>query len=165
MMVKILEVPIHSFIDVITNSSTEMFVTASGRSVDMIKEMVQSIITLSGSDKKVDELFDIELTIGDDGIECPACVEERSWAEHYWNEEKEECSLCGATEKYDYGHFARKLRDGDIPQDVIDKLIEENQENRESPFSMSVAIYAKTLGGKDIGQDLIKLFEQQERMC
>lgn len=164
-MKKIIEIPIHSFIATITNSSSEMFITASNKSVEMIKELLQKIIELSGSAKKVDELFDVCLTINEGIGYCPACEESLKELQIYFHEEAEECLLCGYNNPLgSYGDFDKRLEEGKIHQDVIDILIGEN-ENKESPFSMSVSIFSKTTEGIDIGKDLSKLFEQKERCC
>jgi len=44
-MRQIIQVNLHSFVDVITNSSTELFVCDTKKSVEMIKELLQDILS------------------------------------------------------------------------------------------------------------------------
>jgi hypothetical protein len=53
-------VNIHSFVDVITNSSTEIFVS-SENTLTIVKEVLVELLKVMGSDKTVDEVFDIKL--------------------------------------------------------------------------------------------------------
>lgn len=52
---------VHSFIDIITNSSTEIYVQASEHTIKNIKNMVNSILALGGSTLKSDDLFTMTL--------------------------------------------------------------------------------------------------------
>jgi len=69
-----LVIPIHSVIDVITNSSTEIFTNASKNAPKVFKELIDSILKIAGSDKTSDDLFeftvktfptDVDETIGE----------------------------------------------------------------------------------------------------
>jgi hypothetical protein len=59
---------VHSMIDVITNSSTEIFIVASQGSFKYMYGFIDSILQASGSDKKAKDLFDIELVYDTDFI-------------------------------------------------------------------------------------------------
>ena len=54
-------IPIHSFVDLITNSSSEIFVSADVNTVKAVKKLIDNILKASGSDKTSDDLFDIGL--------------------------------------------------------------------------------------------------------
>jgi len=58
---KTLKIKIHSFINLITNSSTEMFMDFSD-SLFSVKNLLTEILKLSGTDKNLDDIFDIKLT-------------------------------------------------------------------------------------------------------
>lgn len=58
---KKLIIPIQSFIDVVTNSSTEIFVEATTHTKNHIISMVNEILKAGGSDKICDDLFEIRL--------------------------------------------------------------------------------------------------------
>ena len=53
---------VHSMVDLITNSSTELFVLDTEKSVDVIKDILQEAINLhniaSGTDYKFEDIFD-----------------------------------------------------------------------------------------------------------
>ena len=55
-------IQIHSFVDVITNSSTELFVLDTDKSVEAVKEILQAAIDLenkvSGTDLQFEDIFD-----------------------------------------------------------------------------------------------------------
>ena len=54
-------IPIHSFVDLITNSSSEIFVSADANTVKAVKKLIDNILKASGSDKTADDLFEIGL--------------------------------------------------------------------------------------------------------
>lgn len=80
---KKLIIPIQSFIDVVTNSSTEIFVEATTYTKDHIIDMVNEILKAGGSDKTCDDLFDIQLI--DSNIEVTAKNSESLEAATYLN--------------------------------------------------------------------------------
>lgn len=52
----------HSFVDVITNSSTEMFTTPHRNTVENCKKLINNILQIAGSDKTCDDLFNVKIT-------------------------------------------------------------------------------------------------------
>lgn len=56
-----IKIRVHSFIDIITNSSTEIYVCAGNGTVNSIKKLVDSILKAGKSDKRFDDLFEISL--------------------------------------------------------------------------------------------------------
>ena len=54
-------IKIHSFIDLITNSSTEIYIEASDKTVQTVKDIVNNILKLGNSDITCDDLFEITL--------------------------------------------------------------------------------------------------------
>lgn len=59
------KINVHSIVDVITNSSSEIFVSTHDRSIDNLKEMTNTILKTSGSDKTFDDLFTARIEIID----------------------------------------------------------------------------------------------------
>jgi hypothetical protein len=55
----------HSFVDLITNSSTEIYIEASEKTIESIKALVNNILNLGGSSLTCDDLFTIELNPDD----------------------------------------------------------------------------------------------------
>ena len=85
-------IPIHSFSDLITNSSSETYIQASDSSIKQAKEIVNSLLKVGGSTQSADDLFEFDLVylLSDidknlenkaksAGIEIP----EKSWYEVY----------------------------------------------------------------------------------
>ena len=52
---------VHSFIDIITNSSTEIYIQASEKTIQSIKTLVNSILAIGESKLTCDEIFTMEL--------------------------------------------------------------------------------------------------------
>src|ERR1019366_2959664 len=52
---------VHSFIDIITNSSTEIYIQASEKTMQSIKSLVNSILSIGDSKLTCDEIFTMEL--------------------------------------------------------------------------------------------------------
>lgn len=62
-----MRINVHSFIDVITNSSTEIYVQAGENTINTIKELVNILLKETESTKTADDLFTFELI--DTGLE------------------------------------------------------------------------------------------------
>lgn len=53
--------PLHSFVDLITNSSTEIYIEASEKTIETLKELINNLLTMGGSKLTCDDLFTIEI--------------------------------------------------------------------------------------------------------
>ena len=56
-------VPIHSMVDVITNSSSVIYTEAKENSVELAKEIFNSILKAGGSEATADDLFDFSTQV------------------------------------------------------------------------------------------------------
>ena len=56
-----LRIPLHSFVDLITNSSSEIFVSATSSTVDVINKLIDSLLLAGGSRFKAADLFEVNL--------------------------------------------------------------------------------------------------------
>ncbi len=63
-----IRIPVHSIIDVITNSSTEIYTYAKDSAKEFAYEALNEILKIAGSDKKAEDLFDVSIV-----------TEESSW--------------------------------------------------------------------------------------
>lgn len=68
-------IPIHSFVDLITNSSSEIFVSDTENTVTALKEAIDSLLKLIKSDKTCNDLFDVKLAYAK-GIDVSSLIEE-----------------------------------------------------------------------------------------
>jgi hypothetical protein len=50
-------IPFHSVIDLITNSSSEIFVSATEKTLEVVKDIISNALVLGGGDKTVDDLY------------------------------------------------------------------------------------------------------------
>lgn len=57
-------VGVKSVVDVITNSSTEVYVYYPDNAAERVLDLIQSILDFSGSDKKAVDLFDVKMEPG-----------------------------------------------------------------------------------------------------
>lgn len=60
-----MKIYIQSQIDLITNSSTEVFQTADDKSIEDLKEVINAILEIGGSSFKCDDLFNIKLSFSE----------------------------------------------------------------------------------------------------
>ena len=58
---KELKIEFHSLIDVITNSSTELYIVMNNKAVDSMFEIIDEMLKIADSDKKAKDLFDVTL--------------------------------------------------------------------------------------------------------
>lgn len=60
-MLKPIYIPIHSFVDVITNSSSEIFVAAEEKTAEAIKKLVTGLLQAGAGAHTADDLFAFDL--------------------------------------------------------------------------------------------------------
>lgn len=56
-------IKIHSFIDIITNSSTEIYCAANQKTVESVKEIINGILKVGDSKYTSDDLFTVEIDL------------------------------------------------------------------------------------------------------
>lgn len=61
-------IKIHSFVDLITNSSTEIYIQADEKTVEAVRGLVNSLLTLGGGAHQADDLFTFGLETKEDGV-------------------------------------------------------------------------------------------------
>ncbi len=59
------KIAIHSYVDLITNSSTEIYVSSSEKTVAAIRKIVDTLLSAGGNARTADELFDFALVVED----------------------------------------------------------------------------------------------------
>jgi len=62
-----ISIPIHSFLDLITNSSSETYVTSDRQTVTSIKSIIDAVLKAGGSTKTCDDMFMVKLAKEDGG--------------------------------------------------------------------------------------------------
>lgn len=58
---------IQSITDIVTNSSTEVFIRVKETAINTVKELINDLLKISGSTLQADDLFTIEILYDDDG--------------------------------------------------------------------------------------------------
>jgi len=61
-------IPVHSIVDVITNSSTVIYTEATRNAVELSKTLINRVLSVAGSDKTADDLFDISVRVYPDDL-------------------------------------------------------------------------------------------------
>ena len=100
--------PVHSLIDLITNSSTEIFVNSKG-SIEPAKELLTELLKLNGSDKTCDEVFTVSLVGDFDRIV--------DILNHEWDEYDEE-----TPQKYGWNHKLDWSAREKIAREYVEKV-------------------------------------------
>lgn len=93
-----IKIPIHSFVDVITNSSSEIFVVADDNTKVLCKDLINNFLSMTGSDKKADDLFDIKLV-------CVLRCEETDHEDMEFQSEQERTNWCNEHDVDEYGDY------------------------------------------------------------
>ena len=57
---------IHSFIDIITNSSTEIFIRATNNTIKNIQSLVNNLLSIANSNLKCEDIFIMSLSCDED---------------------------------------------------------------------------------------------------
>lgn len=55
---------IQSITDIVTNSSTEVFIRIKETAINTVKELINNLLKISGSTLQADDLFTIEILFG-----------------------------------------------------------------------------------------------------
>lgn len=78
-------IPIHSVVDVITNSSSVIYTDLKANSVELMKALINDVLAAAGSDKTAEDLFTFELTYRPEDLDY--------WVEEYQSEADEDSQL------------------------------------------------------------------------
>lgn len=117
-----IRIKIHSEVDVITNSSTTIYTQVRKGSIDTIKELVNTLLKMGGSELTADDMFTFEVVkedisdaikdlIIDEGILEKYIGHEIDWRTNEYREKREELynkMLNGEYPKphfWDYGYY------------------------------------------------------------
>lgn len=100
-------IPVHSFIDLITNSSTEIFVSANTGAIKTIKQLVENLLTIGGGTLTADQVFKFETVY--------AC--EHDYDEVFMSKDEMKAKKAELKAKLEK---AAKKTDEDIPSDEDD---------------------------------------------
>jgi len=85
-------IPIHSFVDLITNSSSEIFVQADENTVKAIKKLVNDLLTVGGGQVTADDLFTFDIVY---------CCQDKDWEDVYFTEDEIEAKKKALGDKED----------------------------------------------------------------
>jgi hypothetical protein len=52
---------VHSFVDLITNSSTEIYIEATSKTIESLQQLIDRILIMGKSELRCEDLFTIEI--------------------------------------------------------------------------------------------------------
>lgn len=104
----------HSFVDIITNSSTEIYVAATNKTIKTLKSLIDNLLKLGKSKSTCDDLFTIEIDKERFKEDYAWREESKTSADEFYNQwEKESQDDCESAYKNVY--LKVKCRDENNP--------------------------------------------------
>ena len=103
---------VHSFVDVITNSSSELYVIDKDKIKENLQDIIESITLLANADEKLQDVFTVSIPYGNEEITIYG-VEEKI------NEIRENMEYMGEEEIKEY---KEKIRYYEENREKIDKI-------------------------------------------
>jgi len=125
---------VHSIIDVITNSSTEIYTCTHGKTIEYMKELLNSVLKAGGSKKTADDLYDFKIKLDGD---------KRAEAEEFFQHQ-------GMSKEEAVEEVSRLDSAGEFKQYYLDNIDEVGDGNYEDNFVVTPK------GGTE-KEDLIKI--------
>jgi len=151
---KEIRIPFHSYIDVITNSSTEIFASVSNNAKDIMTEILTSVLKAAGSNKTVDEIFDIEFIYNEEETAwCPCCEYDIT------KTEEDELGNCGRC----HGNYEIPIKD--LTEEEFNYINESVNDGLGFQKDISIKIKSDGLEGKNIISRLNDVFVNTEISC
>ena len=144
---------VHSISDVITNSSEVIYIATCDKGVSYLKELMNKLLKMGGSDKTADDLFEFK-------IEPDEYFYERAWDRLCDNEEIDEKTL----KKYDDYLSEKKYKEADefmkmTLKDMLDQdkiKVEDYEDDYGYPRNNLILI------PKDINQQVIDMTKEMQ---
>lgn len=140
-----MEIRIHSFTDLITNSSTTIF-TYSDNSLEACKEMIDEFFQALGVDKTCDDVFNLVVTLDDESSYADCLEDEDNEDEDEEDDEddEEEDDDGSAVDANNIEEIVKDVRAGKIakPQWMVEA--EEYAKNMDEPPETTLFISAKS---------------------
>jgi hypothetical protein len=155
---KELRIPLHSVVDVITNSSTVIYTQASSGAAKIARAMIEEILEIAGCDKKVEDLFDISVKPAfNDMWEAEEALEEMGLKADY--------SICGGPGRPSHSEVREKFIAEH--QARLDEILERKESDFRDYWDGGVTIVnqlvIKTKEGANIklAANALALFDQE----
>ena len=155
---------IHSFVDVITNSSTTIYTQFRKSAIKDSYEMINEILKLGGSDKKAEDLFDISIYPCLDSVYSKIEYMNKDDIDNLNISEEGKKLLLLSRTKYDemeYGDYYKWIEEN------LKSFVLENWElimGGDDQYGIYLSIVAKDAGKstKDLGDMIYKMFDCEE---
>ena len=157
-------VKIHSFVDVITNSSTIIYTQFKESAIQDSYEMINEILKLGGSDKKAEDLFDISISPCLDNVyDIIGDMDEEEIDDLDISEEDKKLLLLSHT-KYDEMEYDDYM---EWQEENLTPFILENwkliaDEDSEQDIYLSIVAKDTSKSTKDLGDMICNMFDCEE---
>jgi len=157
-------VKIHSFVDVITNSSTIIYTQFKESAIQDSYEMINEILKLGGSDKKAEDLFDISIYPCLDNVyDIIGDMDEEEIDDLDISEEDKKLLLLSHT-KYDEMEYDDYM---EWQEENLTPFILENwkliaDEDSEQDIYLSIVAKDTSKSTKDLGDMICNMFDCEE---
>jgi len=125
-----IKIKIHSFVDVITNSSTTIYCQCTDKTIQAAKELINILLEESGSKKTADDLFEFKLVLNEYGIDRFVNEIEDDNLDDYLKENKYEKGDTEDTIKL-VEKILLDIEEGKVPKPEYDYMQNENGYNQE----------------------------------
>jgi hypothetical protein len=152
---------LHSIIDVITNSSTEIYTYVGKYSIDKAYELLNEILKIAGSDKKAEDLFDVKLVLTEDLIDHFTCIDEEDWPSELENDEISKALLV------EYNQLSNYTEKRAFIQNKIRPCLTENNrweyfktDNYSADTKLVITAKDKNISNADLFTKFFNLFKQ-----
>ena len=160
---------IHSIIDIITNSSTEIFTYCGDSSITGAYELLNEVLKVAGSDKRAEDLFDIEFKYEEEIItesfleaveDCPEDFDED--IQKILKEKDKILTIESINDRYKklYEYYLNTVWPYIVEHDLIEQY---NQNYNGLDYSTKIKITAKDISKSDmdIFEKFFSLFDQE----
>lgn len=121
-------IPVHSFVDVITNSSSEVYVMASESTIKSIKAIVNHLLAVGRSQQTADDLFEFDLVTDVSSFSSTAPKGYEKWNSKI---SQKEWAALKAQGEFDNDDSFEKDYDGDHYQEMEVRVTAKDPSNKE----------------------------------
>lgn len=162
-------VNVHSVVDLITNSSTEIFMSASDSAIQNVKEIIDAVLKASGSDKTCDDLFIVEKAVMNESSILSYAVDYIIDDPESWEHVSSRLSSAALSPSVNYGDKMDLVhKELEMLMDNGELTLEQLVEGRGDWLRVEYSVRIKTKDDEtDLGlaERIFNLFVAEEREC
>lgn len=159
-----IRIPIHSIVDVITNSSTELYTFPNDNAVELTIDLINQIMKVFNIEGDATDYFDICLVRDIDNEDEDSIIDDFIWNDIWWEREDIMLESGGLDDSYDGDDWEEKRTD------FIKKLIANNDPrlfdiDGVEPHRKELKIIPKTDVNNNLTEMLKNIYITEEVNC